>query len=280
VYQRGGVWWVKYYRNGKPYRESSGSAKEADAFRLLRKRLLEIDQGLFIGPKAEKITVSELADDVLRDYRVNEKDSLDKAERSAKRIKEFFGYHKAHALADCPAEIDKFIEERQKQGTANGTINRELALLNRCFSLGIKKKNIQCKPDIEKLKEAAPRKGFFEYPEFVAVRDASPDWFKTVATFAYYTAWRKEEILNLRWNQVDLDAEEIRLYEDETKGDDGRVIVLDGELFETVRGQWERRKWRRFLVTPLPCFAPTSFTEPASPRLPESSEARSERMSA
>jgi integrase len=61
------------------------------------------------------------------------------------------------------------------------------------------------------LEENNVRTGFFEYPEFVAVRDASPDYFKPVVTFAYYTAWRKEEILTLEWNQVDLQAEEIRI---------------------------------------------------------------------
>jgi hypothetical protein len=36
TYQRGAVWWVKYYRNGRPIRESSGSSKESDAISLLR----------------------------------------------------------------------------------------------------------------------------------------------------------------------------------------------------------------------------------------------------
>ena len=31
-------WWVKYYRNGKPYRESSHSTKESKAKRLLKLR--------------------------------------------------------------------------------------------------------------------------------------------------------------------------------------------------------------------------------------------------
>lgn len=38
VYQRGRIWWIKYYRNGTPYRESTQSAKESDAKRLLRLR--------------------------------------------------------------------------------------------------------------------------------------------------------------------------------------------------------------------------------------------------
>jgi len=30
IYKRGKVYWVQYYRNGKPYRETTKSKKEAD----------------------------------------------------------------------------------------------------------------------------------------------------------------------------------------------------------------------------------------------------------
>ena len=38
IYKRGRIYWIKYYRNGKPYRESTRSKKEADAKRLLKRR--------------------------------------------------------------------------------------------------------------------------------------------------------------------------------------------------------------------------------------------------
>ena len=38
LYRRGNVWWVKYYRNGKSYRESSGTTKKMVAKRLLDRR--------------------------------------------------------------------------------------------------------------------------------------------------------------------------------------------------------------------------------------------------
>ena len=31
IYKRGKTFWIKYYRNGKSYRESTGSIKETDA---------------------------------------------------------------------------------------------------------------------------------------------------------------------------------------------------------------------------------------------------------
>ncbi len=210
----------------------------------------EIIIGRFIGPDAEKVTVSELADGVVTDYRVNEQDSLDKAIRSANRIKGFFGNAKAHSVGGDL--IKRFITRRQEERSANATINRELAFLKRAFNLGIQAEKIVRKPYIPMLKENNVRTGFFEYGEFIALRNALPDYFKPVATFAYYTGWRKEEILRLRWNQVDLQAGEIRLNAGTTKNDEGRVIALDGELLETLQAQWERRK-----VVTIPGQTPT-----------------------
>ncbi len=52
VYRRGSIWWIKYYRNGKPFRESSKSQKISDAKRLLRRREGEIATGRFFGCRA------------------------------------------------------------------------------------------------------------------------------------------------------------------------------------------------------------------------------------
>ena len=38
LYRRGSTWWVKYYRAGKMYRESSGSSKKGEAKELLQRR--------------------------------------------------------------------------------------------------------------------------------------------------------------------------------------------------------------------------------------------------
>jgi|SRR5579864_1966192 len=58
--QRRDVWWVAYYFNGKEIRESAKSQNEADARRLLKKRLKEILGSRFVGPQEEKLTVDDL----------------------------------------------------------------------------------------------------------------------------------------------------------------------------------------------------------------------------
>lgn len=75
------VWWIKYYRNGRPYRESSRTTERGKAVGFLKKRLAEVATGDFCGPQAERIRVADLAEEMLREYRVNaEVFSTDRAE--------------------------------------------------------------------------------------------------------------------------------------------------------------------------------------------------------
>ena len=90
IYKRGETYWVKYYRAGKPYRESSHSDKESDVKRLLKLREGQIAENRFTGLRVERIRFDELADDLINDYKVNGKKSTDRAERSVKHLKAFF----------------------------------------------------------------------------------------------------------------------------------------------------------------------------------------------
>ena len=124
IYKRGNTYWLKYYRNGKPYYESTGSNKEADAKRLLTKRQGEISEGKLPGVYFERVKFDELAEDLLRDYRINQKKSLVRAERSTNHLKEYFEGFKVTQITT--PHIQGYIETRQNEDAANATINREL----------------------------------------------------------------------------------------------------------------------------------------------------------
>jgi hypothetical protein len=76
VYQRGGVYWLKYYKNGRPFRESSKSQNRQEAERLLKRRLGELATGRFGGLSPERIRMSVLFDDLVEDYATNGRKSL------------------------------------------------------------------------------------------------------------------------------------------------------------------------------------------------------------
>ena len=94
IYQQKGsaAYWVKYYRNGKPFRESTRTTDKQEAKEFLKQRLAEIATGHFYGPVVERIMVAELADDFLRDFRINGRKSLDDVEARWKlHLEPFFG---------------------------------------------------------------------------------------------------------------------------------------------------------------------------------------------
>ena len=241
IYQRGEVFWIKYYRHGKPYRESSRSGKESDAKRLLRKREGEVSEGGLPTFYFDKVHFEELANDFLRDYRLNNK-TVNRAEQSIKNLSVFFvGMRVTNITTPF---IERYIEERLEQGAANATINRELASLKRALNLGARQTppKVNRVPYVPMLKESNTRKGFFEHGEFEALRARLPEYLKGYVTFAYKTGWRKDEISSLTWAQVDRQNGIVSLNPGETKNDQARTVYLDAELTEVFKAQWDKRK--------------------------------------
>ena len=273
IYKRGKTYWIKYYRNGKPYRESTQSKKEADAKRLLKKREGEISQGKLPGIYFDKVRFDELAEEFLSDYRINKKKSLKRAENSVGHLKKTFegvrivdittplirGYIEDRMQLKCQGCGEKFEpqdncptcdSEDLKSGAANATINRELSALKRMLNIDAQETppKVDRVPYIPLLEENNIRKGFFEHGDFLALRTALPFHLKGFITFGYKAGWRISEIAGLTWNQVDRTLGIVRLEVGETKNDEARTVYLDKELKGIFNKAWEARKKRGKLI--------------------------------
>ena len=228
IYRRGSRWWIKYFRDGKPFWESSGSSKQTDAQRLLDQRRAEIYSGTHIEGHARRVLVTELLDGLVRDYKIHGK-AEDWCESVVRvHLTPYFGEMRAAKVR--PDDAEKFIEFRQSDGASNSTINKEIALLRRAFNLAKRAGKLSVVPLFPaKLAERNVRTGFFERDEFVRHREALPQHLKPVTTFAYWTGCRKGEILGLKWVQVDLQQRVVRLDPGDTKNDESRIIPLAGD---------------------------------------------------
>ena len=91
--------------------------------------------------------------------------------------------------------------------------------------------------------------GFFEHDEYPKVRAHTPAAYRDVLDFAYYSGWRRNEILELTWEKVDLSGGVIRLPARRSKTKTGRMLPISAPLRQVL----DRRKrahcsgdWRVF----------------------------------
>lgn len=234
LYQRpdSPVWWIKYSRYGKAYRESTHTADKNKAGKILKNRLAEITTGTFVGPQAERVRVEELASDFLREYRINGRKSLEDVEtRWNAHLKPFFGVLRA---VDVTSElIARYVDTRQRQGAANATVNRELAALKRMFRLGLQATpaKVLRLPAFPKLKEDNVRKGFLEDSQSRKLVEDAELWFRALVGCGRTYGWRVSELVGLRVRQVDLAQRVIRLEPGTTKNSEGREVVMTDAVY-------------------------------------------------
>jgi integrase len=89
------------------------------------------------------------------------------------------------------------------------------------------------------LGEADPREGFLEPGDFPRLRQELPEHLRMLFTLAYYTGTRAGEIRKLRWENVDLIDEDLRLRD--TKNGRPRTVPLNGETVEMLKIEHARR---------------------------------------
>ncbi len=236
--RRGRIWWAKYYVNGAPRRESTGTEKQEEARRFLKLREGAVGKGAPVAPRLDRILYDEAAQDLRGHYRTTGARDLGEAEFRLKHLDSFFAGRRIATIG--PADATAYVAQRQREKASNGTINRELAVLNRMVRLAYENGKLLRLPIIRRLQESGPRQGFFGEAEFLALHEALPIYPRPLAAFAYTTGWRREEVRGLTWSQVDLQAGTVRLEPGTTKNQEGRTVVLPEPLRAPVAEQWER----------------------------------------
>jgi len=157
--------------------------------------------------------------------------------RVRKHLAPFFGGRRAHEVTS--ADVRDFIAHRKGQGAANGEINLELAALKRAFNLAFQAEKITRKPHIPSLTPNNARKGFFERWEFDALLPRLPEELRSPLTFSYLIGWRKNEVLSLTWDQIDLREGAVRLEVGTTKNKEGRLVYLPDIVKAIIEQQWK-----------------------------------------
>lgn len=192
-------------------------------------------------PAGTPLTFDTMAKAYLEDYVLQRYRTLNTARPRVEHLRDFFGDWAAEAMtADS---VRRYQLHRRRQGAEAATINRETSALSRMFHLAIRRGLLQRMPLFPKrLDENPPRDGFFEHDDYLRVRAQAPASYRDVLDFAYYSGWRRNEILHLTWAEVDLAGGVIRLSPRRSKTRTGRVLPISAPLRTVLERRVRRRQ--------------------------------------
>ena len=158
----------------------------------------------------DTMSFDDLVKGYLEDYELHGYRAIKSARSRVAQLRPHFGALTAAQITS--GSIREYQLARRRAGAATGTINRETSALSRMFRLAIGAGRLSEMPTFpDRLTENPPRQGFFEHDEYLRVRRHLPAPYQDILDFAYYSGWRRNEILYLTWDDVDRTGGVIRL---------------------------------------------------------------------
>jgi integrase len=108
-----------------------------------------------------------------------------------------------------------------------------MAALKRAFNLAYRStpRKVFEVPIFPHLKEAPPRQGFVEEPQYREMVKHAPElWLRSMLAVAYTFGFRKSELLKMRANQVDLSSQTIRVWRGTTKSGEPKLVKMTHDV--------------------------------------------------
>ncbi len=271
VFKRGNIFWIRYTGvDGKQVRESTEGDKVGKALALLRLRQGDIEKGE--EPEIIKVKnakFKDLAEDYLAFIMASKTYKKRKTRVDALVLKfgnlplknfntKFLEQYQAELLSKEREPLKGSIVPRPP--VQESTVNRKMALIKAMFSKAhdwhmISDSGKKELSKVKQYKENNRRFRFLSADEIVSLLKACESNVKSIRTgmdielkqshlrpiiiFALNTGCRKEEILSLKWEQVDMVHKIINLIE--TKNGEGRQIPISELLMETLQSLQKKK---------------------------------------
>lgn len=239
----GRVWWIECYDHDKRLRRERIGPNKAAAEQRYREVLSTRTEGRYIKKSPDARTLlKDLAAWYLELAEVKAKRSYNKDLMHTKRLIACFG---DRLLKDInPALVEAYKQKRLSENSHRGkptrpaTVNREVTTFKTVFNKAMKNGKAERNPaqGVKLFKENNERDRILSPEEYIRLLALCPEHLKPIVKLAYHTGMRRGEILNLKWDRVDLKEGFIRLRPEDTKTTEGRLVPLNRELMEDVQG--------------------------------------------
>ena len=240
IYKRKGsrFWWISVYVAGKERRESSRSERKDDAKRLLQQRIEEYR--LIPGAPPPRMSVEQGYEEYFDDASRRGVRAVQNLRRRARDVIEQIGHFRLRDVTPMTIrEVQKTLASSYGPATVNMAIRGLGTMLGHAARCGL----IPQRPPLPRpLREPPPRSGYLEHPDFLAIRGELEEPIRSIFEFAYFTGWRRSEILKLEWDYVRFDERAIVLPSHLSKNRLERGFPIRGEVERILCAQAELRR--------------------------------------
>lgn len=133
-----------------------------------------------------------------------------------------------------PSDIETFKLHMIERGKANATINRYLSAIKRAYNIMCNDGLIDFNPTrkVKKLTEDNRRHRYLTKAEWERLKRALPFVIQCIVICALQTGLRKENVLKLRWEQVDLNLRVIEIVSTDNKGKKRILLPITNTLYD------------------------------------------------
>ena len=231
-------YWIEYYLEGNSIRQRIGRSKLAAENLLREVQTAKAEERIISKNKNAITTIATLRDWYLDLPEVRQKRSFKAIVKCIEIVVDHLG-EKKYANQTSPADIQSFQRNRLSTNTLWGrpakpaTINRYVAnfkaMLNRALDYG--KLEINPLIRVKQLEENNVRERLLDQEKFEDLYNHCSAQIKGPVLIAYYLPMRQAEILNLSWEEIDLNNKFIRLGGQCSKNKTGRVIPFNQRIY-------------------------------------------------
>jgi integrase len=234
---KAGRWQYDFMIRRVRYKGSIPEAKnKQDALAVEAQMRQAVFEGRY-GRQARSVTLEQFIKDVFLPYAKTNRKQWEQDEKHCNGFTQFF---KGRALQEIPPMlIEQYKRGRRDSVSRLGkprkasSINYELSVLCRIFNLAVENGYINQNPvdKVRRLKQSDKRERVMSYDEELLIRQQlkSEKYAHLFPVFELIlnTGMRITEALELKWNEIDLKAAEIRLPDFRTKEHRDKTIPLN-----------------------------------------------------
>jgi integrase len=193
-----------------------------------------------LKPRTKPIKFSEFCDLYVQDYARTNKRSWRSDFYMLGTMKKFFA--EANLSEVNSQAIERFKMMRRASGVRDSSINRDLALLRRMFTLAVEWGYASEMPKFKFFSEKDNfRQRVLTTDEQSRLLEALPVYARPIVLVAVNTGMRLGEVLGLKWNQVDFRDQTIRL--EHTKSGRTRIVPMNAKVQEELSRLDRRSTW-------------------------------------